>query len=148
MRCRQRVTGNLGSEPPNPLFLLDESLVPAVANALELVGYRFTSVRAVFAEDSVKDPDVIDWCRAQEAVWVHADDRARKHHKALIVQSGIRTVLVYRKRGRMTGKEQLRVLSFVLPHLLQEWETHPTVRHYRVAAANSLAKPGVRKLSL
>ena len=142
------MTGNPGFEPHNLLFLLDESLVPAVADALELVGYRFNSVRAVFAEDSVKDPEVIAWCQAQGAVWVHADDRARKDHKALIVQSGIRTVLASRKRGRMTGKEQLRILSFVLPHLLQEWETHPTVRHYRVAAANSLAKPGVRKLSL
>ena len=148
MRCRQRVTGNPGFEPPNPLFLLDESLVPAVANTLELVGYRFTSVRAVFAEDSVKDPDIIDWCRAQEAVWVHADDRARKDHKALIVQSGIRTVWVYRKRGRMTGKEQLRILSFVLPHLLQEWATRSSARHYRVSAATELAKPTHKSIGL
>ena len=142
------MTGNPGFEPHNLLFLLDESLVPAVADALELVGYRFNSVRAVFAEDSVKDPEVIAWCQAQGAVWVHADDRARKQHKALIVQSGIRTVLARRKRGRMTGKEQLRILSFVLPHLLQEWSKRSAARHYRVGAPTELAKPTWKGMSL
>ena len=142
------MTGNPGFEPPNPLFLLDEGLVPAVAGALALVGYRFTSVRDVFARDAVKDPEIIAWCRAQEAVWVHADDRARKEHKALILRSGIRTVWVYRKHGRMTGREQLRILSFVLPHLLQAWATRSSARHYRVTAATELAKPRWRRADL
>ena len=142
------MTGNPGFEPLNPLFLLDEGLVPAVAKALTLVGYRFTYVTEVFARDAVKDPEIIEWCRAQEAVWVHADDRARKQHRTLIQRSGIRTVWVYRRHGRMTGRDQLRILSFVLPHLLQEWATHPTARHYRVTAATPLAKPAWRKVSL
>lgn len=147
--CRRRVIGKLVSDPTDPLFLLDESLTPAVAEALASVGYRFVTVRAVFAgRTAVEDPEIIEWCRANGAVWVHADDRARKQHRALLQRSGIRTVWVYRKRGAMTSKEQLRILSFVLPQLLEQWQGHPTDRHYRVSAANDRAKPGVRAVGI
>lgn len=143
--CRPRVIGKLVSDPTDPLFLLDESLTPAVAEALASVGYRFVTVRAVFAgRAAVEDPEIIEWCRANGAVWVHADDRARKQHRALLQRSGVRTVWVYRKRGAMTSKEQLRILSFVLPQLLERWRDRPAVRHYRVAATNDRAKPSVR----
>ena len=42
------MTGNLASNPDNPLFLLDESLAPVVAQALELVKYRFCTTVDVF----------------------------------------------------------------------------------------------------
>ena len=142
------MTGKLGSDPDNPLFLLDESLTPAVAEALALVGYRFVTVVAAFGRNAVEDPEIIEWCRAQNAVWVHADDRARKQHRALLLRSGILTVWVYRKRGRMTAREQLRVLVYALPQLLRDWREQPHVRHYRVAAANEYAKPGVRRVEL
>ena len=63
----------------------------------------------------VKDPEIIEWCRQNNAIWVHADHRARKEHKHLLQTSGICTLCIYRKRGQMTGKEQLRILAFVLP---------------------------------
>lgn len=148
MRCRRRVTGNLASRPDDPLFLLDESLTPAVAEALSLVGYRFATLAAAFGRKGVEDPEIIEWCREQDAAWVHADDRARKEHRALLQRSGIRTVWVYRKQGRMSSREQLRILAFVLPRLLQERDRRPAVRHYRVTAANEYAKPGGRAVEL
>lgn len=141
------VNGNIVSEPHNTLFLLDESLVPAVARALNEVEYRFVTVLDVLGRGA-KDPEIIDWCREQDAVWVHADDRAKKEHRALLQRSGIRTVWVYRKQGKMTGREQLRVLSFVLPKLLDCWRRHPGIRHYRASAADPLSTPGLREVSI
>lgn len=148
MRCRRRVTGKLVSRPDEPLLLLDESLTPAVADALSLVGYRFATLAAAFGRKGVEDPEIIEWCRAQDAAWVHADDRARKEHRALLQRSGIRTVWVYRKQGRMSSREQLRILAFVLPQLFRKWEEQPRVRHYRVTAVDAYAKPGVRAVEL
>lgn len=142
------MTGNLASRPDELLFLLDESLTPAVAEALSLVGYRFITLAAAFGRKGVEDPEIIEWCRGQDAAWVHADDRARKEHRALLQRSGIRTIWIYRKQGRMSSREQLRILAFVLPRLLQEWEQRPTVRHYRVTAVDAYAKPGLRAVNL
>lgn len=75
------MTGNLASGPDEPLFLLDESLTPAVAEALSRVGYRFVTLAAAFGRKGVEDPEIIEWCREQDAAWVHADDRARKEHR-------------------------------------------------------------------
>ena len=39
----------------------------------------------------------------------------------------------------MTGKEQLHVLSFVLPKLMEEWKDRVRHRHYRAGVANPTA---------
>ena len=131
------------SSPNSVRFLLDESLVPAVAKALELVGYDF-----IAGEAGSQDPDIIKWCQANQAVWVHADDRARKQHRVQLQTSGIRTIWVYRKGGRMTGKEQLRILSSVLPLFLEEQVVSPAVRHYKATATNDLSRPTLRSAPL
>ncbi len=77
------MTGKLGSNLPEPLFLLDESLAPPVASALSLVGYRFHDVRETIAKQGVKDPEIIAWCQEHEAVWVHADDLSKSSHKLI-----------------------------------------------------------------
>ena len=122
--------------PPNVLFLLDESLSPSVAKAFQLVGYNFQVVHK-----GDPDPEIIEWCQENDAVWVHADDRSRRQHRVALQASGIRTIWVYRTKGRMSGKEQLRILAFVLPHFLNAIAKNPTVRHYRASAPNELAKP-------
>lgn len=138
------MNGNLASSPDNPLFLLDESLTPAVSKALALVGYNFATVEEVFGRRGATDPQIIEWCRNTDTVWVHADDRARKQHGKQLQTSGIRTLWVYRKRGRMSGKEQLRILAFVLPHFLEELKNRTRPRHFRASAPNDLAKPTLR----
>ena len=140
--------GKRASLADNPRFLLDESLVPVVAQALALVGYEIADVESSIGRKGVKDPEIIEWCRASNAVWVHADDRARKQHRALLLTSGIRTVWVSRKRGAMSAKEQLRVLSFALPQLIRNWEESPGQRHYRVSATNEMSRPSVRAFTV
>ncbi len=139
------MTGNPLSEPPNRRFLLDESLAPSVAQALKLVGYDFVGIEAVPSGKGAQDPEIIDWCRANGAVWVHADDRAKRQHKVQLQTSGIRTLRIHRPQGRMTAKEQLRILAFVLPLFLERITESPRVRNYRASAANPSAKPSLRE---
>ena len=138
------MTGNLGYDPDNPLFLLDESLAPAVARALRLVGYNIVDVETAFGHKGVKDPEIIEWCRENQAVWIHADDRARRQHRAQLQTSGIRTIWVYRPQGRMTGREQLRILAFVLPKMIETLEQGLRRRHYRASATNPTSTPSFR----
>ena len=140
--------GKLVSEQSEPRFLLDESLAPVVAQALKLVGYDILDVPTALGQKGVKDPEIIEWCRQNGAIWVHADDRARKQHKALLLTSGIGTIWIYRKRGAMTGKEQHRILAFILPLLIQKLDESPKVRHYRVSASTPLAKPTLKPITL
>ena len=140
------MTGNLVSDPTDPGFLLDESLVPIVARSLQLVGYNFVDVETAFGTKGPQDPEIIEWCRERGAVWVHADDRAKRQHRVLLQTSGIRTLWIYRRKGSMTGKEQLRILAFVLPDLIQRLAQQPSIRHYRASAANPLAKPSLRQV--
>jgi predicted nuclease of predicted toxin-antitoxin system len=142
------VTGNIISSPHEPLFLLDESLTPAVADALNLVGYNFATVYDTFTDRGALDPEIIAWCRNNGAAWVHADDRARRAHQALLQTSGIRTLLVSRERGRMSAKEQLRILSVVLPKLLENWQRRPATRHYRATAVSPVSTPSLRPVTI
>lgn len=145
---RWPVSGKNVFDPTDPIFLLDESLAPAVAEALQLVGYRFFDVEAALGQKGAEDPDIIEWCKENDATWVHADDRARRQHKVQLESSGIRTLWVYRPQGRMTGKEQLRILTVVQPKLMKHWRDQPRVRHYRASATNPLSSPSLRPESL
>lgn len=121
-------------ETSSPLFLIDESLNWNVAKALALTDYNVTSVREAFqGRLGVDDPEVISWCSQHHAVWVHADDRARKQHREELVAAGIRSRFVYRPSGQMTTKEQLRILSYVLEDLADRFCQHPKRLHYMAA---------------
>ena len=142
------MNGKRGSAASNPQLLLDASLSPAVAKALAEVGYVIFDVSAVFGNYDALDPQIIEWCEENDAVWVHADDRAKKQHKATLQTSGIKTIWIYRPQGKMSTKEQLRILSYVLPQLTEKWEDNPKQRHYRVSATNDISKPSLRPLEI
>ena len=142
------MNGNLEFNPAETLFLLDESLTPAVAYALRAVGYNFATIESAFGHRGVKDPEIIAWCRRCAAVWVHADDEARKAHRAQIQTSGIITLRLHRPGGRMTGKEQLRILSFVIPKLLERLKRRRAERHYEAKAQNPTSTPSLRPIQL
>ena len=142
------MTGNPALNPSEPRFLLDESLAPAVAQALSLVDYNFVDVRSEIRPQGVKDPEIIQWCRENEAIWVHADVAAGKKHGTLLQNSGIRTLLVERPKSGMSPKEQLRVLSFVLPRLLNQLEGRRASRHYVTKAANPTSAPNLKPTSI
>lgn len=148
MTYMQLVNGNLDSDPNNPVFLLDESLVPVVAKALALVGYRIFDVATALGREGTLDPEIITWCREHQAVWIHADDRAKRKHKVLLETNAIRTLWVYRIGGKMSGKEQLRILSFVLPKYIENMRVNPKVRHYKANTTNELAKITLRPYQL
>ena len=137
--------GNLAYEPHSPLFLLDESLAPIVAEALKLVGHNIANVEMAFGRKGIGDPEIIEWCRMNEAIWIHADDRARRDHSVQLQTSGIRTIWVYRRRGGMTAQEQLRVLAFAIPKMIEALERQPRVRHYEVRATNPTSTPSFRR---
>lgn len=80
----------------------------------------------------VKDPAIIEWLAAHDGVWVHADNNAKIEHMKQILAQGVRTLWVYRPSGKMSTKEQLRVLAFVLPDFLQRLRDQPRQRHYEV----------------
>ena len=142
------MTGNPASNPSEPRFLLDESLAPAVAKALSLVDYIFVDVRSKIRPQGVKDPEIIQWCQENEAIWVHADVAARKNHGKLLQNAGIRTLLVERPKSGMSRQEQLRILSFVLPRLLKQLEVRRAPRHYVAKAANPTSAPSLKPITI
>lgn len=141
------MAGKLLYDPTSPRFLLDESLVPSIAEALELVGYDFVAVTNALGKGAT-DPEIIGWCKQNRAVWIHADDRARRQHRTELLTSGIQTLLIHRKHGQITGKEQLRILSFVLPQLILNLQQHPKIRHYRASATDQYSRPSLRRMAL
>lgn len=137
------MTGNTGLRRREPLFLLDESLAPNVTRALALVEYEIRATTDVFGK-GVKDPEIIEWCSQNSAVWIHVDDKAPKEHRELILTSGIRTVWLRRKGGAMVAREQLRILSSVLPRLIHNYGERPRTRHYRASADSEISHPSLR----
>ena len=126
-----------------PRFLLDESLAPEVARALAIVDYEIRPLADVL-EKGAPDPEIIEWCRQNGAVWIHADDSAKKDHRELLLTSGIRTLRVHRRRGVMQGRELLRILSYVLPQLMRNYAERPRTRHYKASALNEISKISLR----
>lgn len=126
-------------------FLMDESLSPYVARALKLVDYDVLTVSGAFpATIRVVDPNIINWCRDRNAIWVHADDRARKEHGMQIITTKIAFLWVYRPGGVMSAKDELRLLSYVLPDLIDKLEHHPKQRHYRASFHGEACRPRMR----
>lgn len=129
----------------NPLFLIDDSLDWNVAEALRLVSYNVTSVYKAFdGQSGVKDPALIEWCKVNDATWVHADDKARKEHKKDILTSGIGFLWVYRPGGKMSSKEQLRILSYVLPDFIDKFINNPKKLHYKASAHGEAPRKRIR----
>ena len=128
-------------------FLLDESLMPGVAKALSIVGYRIDSTVSVFQRSGTKDPEIIDWCRDNDAVWINADNRARKQHKAKLQASRVRTLWIRRPKGNMSGREQLRIISSALPIVIDRLGK-PTRRHFDASSVNELSRVTVKEAKL
>jgi hypothetical protein len=92
-----------------------------VAVSLNLVGYNaftFKNLEEYAGRDSVPDEEIIPWCGDHGAIWVHADDNSKVEHRKLIIAHGIKTIWVYRPKGIMSSKAQLRALSYGLPRAL------------------------------
>lgn len=118
-----------------------------MGNALQLVGYPTTLVRdiAEFAGDvGVKDEQLIPWMGDHNAVWVHADDEAKRRHRKLLVAHQIRTLWVRRPKRGMNSRQQLRMLSYVLDDFLQRLQERPGTRHYELTTHGAPGKTRIR----
>lgn len=133
--------GNLSSVPlPNPQYALDESLARPVAHALGHVGIPIQSVLDIFGRPGTSDDEILEWCRNEDGIWIHADNR---RHRRLLREGSqrARTVWVIRPDGKMSIREQLRVLAVVLPRLESRIVLNPTQLHYIASASSPLAMP-------
>ena len=135
------MSGNLGSNLPlRPRFALDESLARPVAQALAHVNVPIASVIDIFGQQGMTDDQILDWCRRNDAVWIHADDT--RHTKLLREGSaGARTVLIDRPRGVMSVPEQLRIVAVILPLLENAIEANPSQMQFIAGAASPLHAP-------
>ena len=130
-----------------PLVLIDHSLVNNVATALSLVGLPVQNAYDTFdRRDSVTDEEIIEWLspRGPAGIWVHADDRAKKRHKADIVSNRISTIWVRRKKGRMSARSQLRLLAHVIPYVLDYYSPFERPFHITTMEHGNDLRPRVR----
>ena len=122
-------------DPGEPLFLVDESVSPNVAKALRKVGYRTRLVREIadFAGViGVKDEQLIPWMGINGAVWVHADNKARRRHRKLLIAHNVRTLWLHRPNGQLSSRQQLKALSYVMERFINQLIEDPGQRHYAV----------------
>ena len=115
--------------------MVDESLSPNVGRALRKVGYRVALVSEIGEFQGVMrvtDEQLIPWMGAHKAVWVHADDNAKRKHKKLLLAHTVQTLWMYRLKGAMSSREQLRALSYVLEDFLEGLRAQPRKRHYEL----------------
>ena len=78
------------------------------------------------------------------AVWIHADDDAKRRHRKLLLAHAVRTLWVRRPRRGMNGRQQLRVLSYVLDDFLQRLQTQPRKRHYELNTHGASGRTRIR----
>ena len=130
-----------------PILWIDESLSPYVAKALRLVDYNTLTVKDVSEFEGrikVNDKEIIPWLGAKGAVWVHADDNAKREHGKLIVAARIRTLWVYRPKGKMSSRDQLLILVHVLPDFLERLGSKPKQKHYQAYFHGQPPRPRIK----
>ena len=106
-----------------------------MGRALRKVGYRVVLVSEINEFQGllrVTDDKLIPWMGDRAAIWIHADDNAKREHKKLLVAHAVRTLWVYRPKGVMSSREQLRALSYVLDDFLERLRAQPRKRHYEL----------------
>ncbi len=136
--------GSVPSQRDPIIFLLDESLVPGVAKALSLVGYSVHTIEDVFGRRGVKDPEIIDWCGRNNAVWIHVDDAARREHARDISASKISTVWIRRSKAGLSGKDQLARLALKLTAIEFRLSSSRRPIHFELTASGTTEEPRVR----
>jgi len=102
---------------------------------LRLVDYNIVTKNDIpefIGLSKVKDDEhIIPWLADHDAIWIHADDNAKVEHAKMIVARQVRTVWVWRKGGRMSQRDQLRILAYILPDILDRFR-RARHRHYEV----------------
>ena len=92
--------GNTNSRLREVSYCYDESLPPAIGNALAAVGFPI-----VFADKGTLDEDLIPRMGRLNQTWITKDDRAKIQHENLLSDASISVVWV---RGMAHGKGKKR----------------------------------------
>ena len=122
-------------QPDLPLFLLDNMLNPKIAEALRLVGYNIRSVEEVFGNrlGGVKDPEIIEWCAENSAVWLTADIAAKRRHEQQTKLRRISVVWYHSPKQGWSTMEQHRIITKFLQRIANELASGD-VKHFRVGS--------------
>ena len=118
-----------------------------MGRALRKVGYRVVLVSEINEFQGllrVTDDKLIPWMGDRAAIWIHADDNAKREHKKLLVAHAVRTLWVYRPKGVMSSREQLRALSYVLDDFLERLRAQPRRLHYELRVHGALRRTRIQ----
>ena len=108
MRTPTRGSRSSKRLPRAALCLLDKGLSWRIAEALNLVSYRFTSVREEFGPRSSgpDDREIIEWCTQNKAAWFTLDDDAKREHEALLRAGHVPVVWIRQPGVGLSEREQ------------------------------------------
>ena len=122
--------------PRARLCILDNGLPPAIAEALDKVGYSFTSVQGVFGTQNPGTPDfeIIEWCSEHDAAWFTADLKARKQFKQQLSDSGIPVVWIQQPKQGLLKREFFLRIVWYLERVLTELENESGL-HFEITKA-------------
>lgn len=121
--------------PDEPLFVLDNSLNPAIAEALAKVGFNIRSVKEVFGDPTggVKDPTIIDWCAENTAVWLTTDVAVKRQQAQRAKLRRVSAVWYHQPKQGWSTKQQHWTITKFLERISNELASGDII-HFRVGA--------------
>lgn len=92
------------------MYLLDENLSPAIAQALRLFDWDIKTVTEVFKRQGPADKDIIDWLGKTGAIWLTEDVSARKQNEFLLKTRRVSVVWLKQPKKGLNAWEQFKIL--------------------------------------
>ena len=125
--------------PKAILCLLDEGLSPRISKALRLVDYDFVSIGNPPQTPSrgAEDPEVIQWCHDNKAVWFTPDWGAKDEHDALLQKTGISVVWIRQAGKSLRTRGQFSQIAQHLEQILAKLEGESNL-HFEITTSNRL----------
>ena len=111
-----------GQLPRARCCILDQGLPPAIADALDRVGYSFISVQKAFEKlnPDTSDLEIIEWCREHDAVWFTTDLKVQKQFTQKI--SAIPVVWIQQPEQGLLKRQFFLRIVWYLERILADLE--------------------------
>ena len=111
--------GNTNSQPRDVSYCYDESLPPAIGEALKAVGFP-----VVVAPKGTQDEDLIPAMGRRNQTWITKDDRSKTQHEGLLSAANISVVwvrgLTHERRKRGASLQRNASLKDILRMLVNK----------------------------
>ena len=111
--------GNTNSQPRDVSYCYDESLPPAIGEALKAVGFP-----VVVAPKGTQDEDLIPAMGRRNQTWITKDDRSKTQHEGLLSAANISVVwvrgLTHERRKRKASIQRNAGLKDILRMLVNK----------------------------